>query len=1025
MNFSKISAFIFFLLLFSIQIFPQRLEWEHLVYNDDTLVTRDMAMTPEGDAVLAGNFRVGIYLVNGFLFSNGATDGLITKYDKDGNVLWAKQLGGTGEAFCTSVSVDKEGNVFAAGNFSGSLTIGPRKLTAANYDQYDIFIAEFDKDGNPLWLRKAGGSNSGVPRISADYNGGCYVSGFSGYNDTQSFGGTPVYGSFAARYDSMGNFLWVRNITAGDVSADLAGNLYVSGSFSGTVLFGSTSLASKGAGDIFTAKYDKGGNLLWVKSAGGTGSDMGNSVSACPEGGCYITGGFSGSADFGTAQIVSSGSTDIFIAKYDKDGSLLWAKAAGGSAEDYGTAVSTDKDDRCFVTGNFSQTSKFTNTQITSKGSSDVFISKYDKDGNFIWVNQAGSSLGDYAKAIAADGSGSCYSIYGFAAGNESYDKYTYLGKFSDASITLLSPTGGEQWRIGTRQAVSWTTNLDKVMIQLSTNGGSSWVDLNPSPVDAKLGSYSLAVPNRPSAACKVRIYSPDYPETLADTSGTFTITNSAVPAISITSPNGPEKWLNGTEHNITWTSSLTGSELSIEYSKDGGNSWNLISGKAAADQGSFRWTVPNDTSAQCRIRIKDNSSSTAYDISDNLFKVIPRPVFIYPGKASDTLRIATYRNITWSAPLLKNIDLFYSLNKGISWIKINNNYNETVDAANGSYGWFIPAVTTSDSCRLKIADAEDTTVAGQTSYLFTIYNPLRVTYPKAGDTLQAGNFYDVTWTSDGIRTIKIEYSVLGPASCYIKFPPPGDYCDTLLVREDVRSLPYNAAPGVYTWIVPDNASKKTRLKILDAENPLVYNETETFVITPMPSPDSLLAVFTSTAVKLSWKDKTDYEEGFKVERKEGSGSYTEIGKVEMNVTTYTDNTIDPKNVQSYSYRVRAFNNYASSPYTEISLNPTSVKEENKFPAEYALGQNYPNPFNPSTIISYSLPKESSVKLVIFNELGETVGELLHGIKPAGYHELSFSASGLASGLYFYSIEASSIDGKDSFRQVKKMLLVK
>jgi Secretion system C-terminal sorting domain len=88
-------------------------------------------------------------------------------------------------------------------------------------------------------------------------------------------------------------------------------------------------------------------------------------------------------------------------------------------------------------------------------------------------------------------------------------------------------------------------------------------------------------------------------------------------------------------------------------------------------------------------------------------------------------------------------------------------------------------------------------------------------------------------------------------------------------------------------------------------------------------------------------------------------------------------------------------------------------------PAKYELGQNYPNPFNPVTHISFGLPKDGVVSLKVFNTQGQMVGELLNGYKQAGTYEVVFNAAGLASGLYFYRIEA----GK--FSEVKRMLLVK
>jgi hypothetical protein len=89
------------------------------------------------------------------------------------------------------------------------------------------------------------------------------------------------------------------------------------------------------------------------------------------------------------------------------------------------------------------------------------------------------------------------------------------------------------------------------------------------------------------------------------------------------------------------------------------------------------------------------------------------------------------------------------------------------------------------------------------------------------------------------------------------------------------------------------------------------------------------------------------------------------------------------------------------------------------------LEQNYPNPFNPSTRIKYSIPFESNVRVTVFNALGEAVRELTNEMQGAGTYEVSFNSLGISSGVYFYSILANSRDGKQSFREAKKMLLMK
>jgi peptidoglycan/xylan/chitin deacetylase (PgdA/CDA1 family) len=106
-------------------------------------------------------------------------------------------------------------------------------------------------------------------------------------------------------------------------------------------------------------------------------------------------------------------------------------------------------------------------------------------------------------------------------------------------------------------------------------------------------------------------------------------------------------------------------------------------------------------------------------------------------------------------------------------------------------------------------------------------------------------------------------------------------------------------------------------------------------------------------------------------------------------------------------------------------VKPTGIVEGNSAPRIFSLEQNYPNPFNPSTRIKYSIPLESNVRVTVFNTLGEEVRELTNKMQEAGTYEISFNSLGISSGVYFYSIVANSIDGKQSFRETKKMVLLK
>jgi len=110
----------------------------------------------------------------------------------------------------------------------------------------------------------------------------------------------------------------------------------------------------------------------------------------------------------------------------------------------------------------------------------------------------------------------------------------------------------------------------------------------------------------------------------------------------------------------------------------------------------------------------------------------------------------------------------------------------------------------------------------------------------------------------------------------------------------------------------------------------------------------------------------------------------------------------------------------------DLSTTPLAVKQSSSgLPKDFSLSQNYPNPFNPSTEIKYSLPTESSVRIIVYNLIGQKISELVNGTQTAGYHQVSFNANNLSSGIYFYKIIAAAKNSTKEFISTKKMLLLK
>jgi hypothetical protein len=374
-------------------------------------VGSSISLDVNGNILVTGNFNSTsitfgtITLING-ANNTGVPDIFIVKYSPDGTVLWANSAGNNGDDSGQSVSTDASGNVYVIGSFSSdSITLGSIILTNTSEGEYDIFIVKYSPNGNVLWAKSISGSNDDYGYgISTDTSGYVYVTG-NFESPTITFGTTTLTNTnagdisnigdiFIAKFTSDGNVLWA-NAAGGNeydkgnsISTDSNGNVYVTGYFtSDTLTIGTTNLISSGIGenkDIFIAKYSTDGSHLWAKSAGGSNTYIDNGISTDANGNVYLTGGFNlPTIAFGTTMLTNTfgGFSDVFIVKYAQDGTVLWAKSAGGNGNDIGKSISVDASSNVYLIGNFFSPTMIIGTTTLTNASNidfmDFFIAKY------------------------------------------------------------------------------------------------------------------------------------------------------------------------------------------------------------------------------------------------------------------------------------------------------------------------------------------------------------------------------------------------------------------------------------------------------------------------------------------------------------------------------------------------------------------------------------------------------------------------------------------------------------------------
>jgi hypothetical protein len=327
--------------------------------------------------------------------------------------------------------------------------------------------------------------------------------------------------------------------------------------------------------------------------------------------------------------------------------------------------------------------------------------------------------------------------------------------------VTITYPNGGESLNGCESENITWTSlgTGNYFDIELSTDNGNTWTTIANSVYNSpSSGNYSWnPVSDLSTTECLIRITDHNYATATDVSDATFSLNENT--DIVVTSPNGGENWEVGTSQTITWASSLGSNKYDIYYSVDNGNSWNYIDYTYSTN---FNWTIPDNVSDNCQIRVWDDDNTCIRDVNDANFSIIPpTPVIEVTNPVSGTFYVGNTYNITWNSEYIESdfVSIEFSSDNGSTWEEI-----VSLTEDDGIYNWEAPN-TLSTECVIRISEYGNPAV-NDIGTNFTITNPyITITSPNGGEYFEECESMTITWQRGGTSNYyRIEYSTNGGA---------------------------------------------------------------------------------------------------------------------------------------------------------------------------------------------------------------------------------------------------------------------
>lgn len=359
----------------------------------------------------------------------GLNDAFLARYSTMGSLVWQLQFGTSGVEGVQGIAVAADHSLYVVGYTSRMMPGSP----VFNLGQNDIWLAKYDADGVQQWMRQLGSPGNDVPNgVALSATGDVYITGTT----TGSLLGLANAGGidyYLARYDTSGTLLMLtqRGTSADDYATGLAvgpgGNAWVVGNTQGVL-----GAAAFGGRDMFVAKYDAAGTPIWIQQRGTTENDQANAVAVNADGQGFVVGMTRGNLDGN----LNAGWSDMFIMRFDANGTWRWTDQRGTIADDAAHAVSVDASGAPRSVG---VAAPGLDGAVGVGWSNDVFVIRHGRGGAWRGTSMYGTADADYGWTAAIDGRDNVYvagqSTGAFGGGVNAGASDAFVLKFDSAGV--------------------------------------------------------------------------------------------------------------------------------------------------------------------------------------------------------------------------------------------------------------------------------------------------------------------------------------------------------------------------------------------------------------------------------------------------------------------------------------------------------------------------------------------------------------------------------------------------------------